>query len=195
MLQVVSENNAYLQDLNTRSRSIKVHGNELARLHRKIGFTLGKQFLNTLPLKEVSVTNPQGKQGTDFSLDCSNVTIICILRAGLYIAEGVRKSFGLSDHVYMLSSSPQDIKSNLLKGRDLVLVDSVINSGKTLMQYIDVCNEAASISVISLVMQNKFRKVIDEKYPDYNFIISRVSKNSYVGKGQTDTGNRLFGTC
>jgi hypothetical protein len=30
MLQVVSENNAYLQDLNTRSRSIKVHGNELS---------------------------------------------------------------------------------------------------------------------------------------------------------------------
>lgn len=44
-------------------------------------------------------------------------------------------------------------------------------------------------------MQDGFRAVIDEQYPKLDFIVSRTSANSYVGKGQTDTGNRLFGTC
>ena len=31
-------------------------------------------------------------------------------------------------------------------------------------------------------------------YPDVMFYFARLSHNSYVGKGGTDTGNRLFGT-
>jgi len=31
-------------------------------------------------------------------------------------------------------------------------------------------------------------------HPDVLFYFARLSHNSYVGKGGTDTGNRLFGT-
>ena len=195
MLTVVSEENAYLKALNARSRSIEVQGNELAEVHRQIGTVLGQKFLASRPLKEIEVTNPQGKKGTDQELDCSNVTIVCLLRAGLYVAEGVRQTFQNSSHVYALSEKPEDLEPEFIAGRDVVIVDSVINSGKTLVKYIDSCEKAASVTAISIVMQDGFKAVIEEKYSDLNFIVSRVSRNSYVGKGQTDTGNRLFGTC
>ncbi len=35
---------------------------------------------------------------------------------------------------------------------------------------------------------------IAEDHPDVAFYFARLSHNSYVGKGGTDTGNRLFGT-
>ncbi|WP_252180118.1 uracil phosphoribosyltransferase [Endozoicomonas sp. 4G] len=184
-----------MKTLNAQSRSIEIHGNELAEVHREIGKVLGQKYLDKLPLQEITVTNPQGKEGGDLALDCSNVTLVCLLRAGLYLAEGVRQLFGKSAHLYVLSEKPDDLKPQLIKGRDVVLVDSVIDSGKTLMGYISACSEAASVTSIAVVMQDGFKAVIDEKYPELDFIVSRTSTNSYVGEGQTDTGNRLFGTC
>lgn len=194
MLTVVSDNSNYLKVLNAKSRSIEVFGNELTDVHRKIGLVLGQKYLDTLMLKETKIINPQGSEGVDLTLDCSNVTIVCLLRAGLYIAEGVRQSLGNSDHSYVLSNNPDDVSPSLVSGRDVVIVDSVVNTGRTLMNYIDRFELASSVSVISLVMQDAFRTIVDEKYPNNNFIVSRVSKNSYVGQGANDTGNRLFGT-
>lgn len=150
MLYVVSDDSHFLKGLNAKSRSIEIHGNELAEIHRNIGMVLGQKYLDKLPLREITVTNPQGKEGLDLALDCSNVTLICLLRAGLYVAEGVRQSFGKSAHSYDLSQNPDDLNPELIKGRDVVLVDSVINSGETLMRYISACSEAASITTIAL---------------------------------------------
>ncbi len=36
--------------------------------------------------------------------------------------------------------------------------------------------------------------LIAEVHPDVLFYFARLSHNSYVGKGGTDKGNRLFGT-
>jgi uracil phosphoribosyltransferase len=116
------------------------------------------------------------------------------MRAGLYIAEGVRQLLGDNHHIYLLSNNPNDVIDSFISGRNVVIIDSVINSGQTLMAYLNVFKSANSLTVIALVMQEKCKLVIEHLYPDVNFIISRVSQNSYVGAGQTDTGNRLFGT-
>lgn len=194
MLNILSEQSTYLKALNAQSRNIEHQGNKLAKIHFNIGTVLGQHYLNNLPLKEIAVTNPQGKQGIDMSLDCDNVTIICLMRAGLYLAQGVREIMGDSRHIFCLSSNPSDVPEEYVKGRDVVIVDSVINSGNTLCSYLANIKQANSTSVITLVMQEGFIRKIEEKYQDIPFIVSRVSKNSYVGAGQTDTGNRLFGT-
>lgn len=194
MLNVLSKNSTYLKILNTQSRSIDVQGNQLAEVHQNIGKVLGQAFLDTLPLRDVEVTNPQGKIDVDKKLDGSNITIICLMRAGLYLAQGVRELLGDNQHVYLLSNSPDDVAAEYMTGRDVVIVDSVINSGKTLINYLSVVKGMNSVTVICLVMQEKFKPVIQTDYPNVNFIVSRVSQNSYVGAGKTDTGNRLFGT-
>ena len=195
MIKIMSDKSSYLKKLNAISRSRNVYGNELADNHKEIGRILGQEFLNGLPLKDIKVINPQGKTGINKSVDCSNVTIICLMRAGLFVAEGVRQLLGGSQHIYLLSNSPEDIKDTNISGKDVVIIDSVINSGKTISAFLDIAKPANSLSVISIVMQCNFKVVADNEYPDVKFIVSRTSENYYIGAGQTDTGNRLFGTC
>ena len=50
------------------------------------------------------------------------------------------------------------------------------------------------IIVTCSVMPDTTVEIISQKYPEISFYIFRISSNKYVGKGKTDTGNRLFGT-
>ncbi|MGI2168636.1 uracil phosphoribosyltransferase [Shewanella sp. MF05960] len=194
MLKILSENNHYLQELNTQSRSIEVRGNRLASIHQQIGQILGVEFINSLPRTTKEVTNAQGKLGTSEVTDFSGITIICLLRAGLYVSQGVRSLLGDNPHQYILSNSADDIAINAIEDQHVVIVDSVINSGKTLAKYLEKVSEAKSSMVISLVMQEGFVPQIERHYPKTQFVVSRVSQNYYVGRGTNDTGNRLFGT-
>ena len=48
--------------------------------------------------------------------------------------------------------------------------------------------------VLSLVSPIPTAERLAQAWPAVNFLFARVSENQYVGKGTTDTGNRLFGT-
>lgn len=50
MIHIVSENNAYLQTLNGKSRNKELRNNELASLHTQIGEVLGQAMLNFRPI-------------------------------------------------------------------------------------------------------------------------------------------------
>jgi hypothetical protein len=77
----------------------------------------------------------------------------------------------------------------------------VINSGGTVAKYIArirTQDEIVPILVVSIVMQeHAFRHrglgahALDD---NLEFVSLSLSANSYVGKGKTDTGNRLFNT-
>lgn len=115
------------------------------------------------------------------------------MRAGLYVGQGVRNILDSDDQVFILSNNVDDIELIYIDGRDVIIVDSVINTGETIINYINSFQSAKSVSCISIVMQSLFKKTADQ-YPNVLFLTSRVSENYYIGKGATDTGNRLFGT-
>jgi uracil phosphoribosyltransferase len=83
----------------------------------------------------------------------------------------------------------------------VILVDSVINSGasirraiRTLVQKVNPKNVKLAIYVMTAVMQQEAAHQLPLEFPRVKFLALRVSKNQYVGRGGTDTGNRLFGT-
>jgi uracil phosphoribosyltransferase len=136
----------------------------------------------------------QGKQIEDEIVDVSEITLICILRAGLFVSLGVRSLFKNESHEFHLIKEASDIQPVNVKNKHVVLIDSVINTGETIMKYLNSCTGAKSRTVISIVMQNEFKEISEDRYSDVNFYVSRISTNSFVGHGSIDTGNRLFGT-
>lgn len=193
MITVVSDENIYLQSLNVKSRDKKIKNNNLASLHILIGEALGRAMLDFRPLYANSFETVQGVQCTAEKVNKSNITIVVLMRAGLYVGQGVRNILDSEDQIFILSNNVEDVDLGYIDGRDVIVIDSVINTGETIVKYIDRFQSAKSVSCISMVMQSCFKKIASQ-YPYVLFLTSRVSENYYIGKGATDTGNRLFGT-
>jgi uracil phosphoribosyltransferase len=193
LIHVVADNDVYLQNLNNQSRDKTLKNNVLAKIHTLLGEALGRAMLNFRPLENNYIESVQDITCAVQEVSKKNITIVVLMRAGLYLGQGVRNILDNDDQCFLLSNNVEDIDLAYIDGRDVIIVDSVINSGKTMVQYIHSLHTAKSITCISIVMQEKF-KLIAGQLPHILFLTSRISENSYVGKGTTDTGNRLFGT-
>lgn len=149
---------------NTKSDS-GISGPELAISHIELGKELGKQ---------IKMFNP------------SDTTIVAMLRGGIFFAEGMYFSMGCKFQVY----DPKNEVFIRPKTKDVILVDSVINTGKTIF---DIWTPDMYVACC----------VINEKalnlFADRLFTV-RVSSNSFVGSATKiqvgdkgpDTTMRLF---
>ena len=54
--------------------------------------------------------------------------------------------------------------------------------------------DSAKVMAITLVGYGPAVKALADERPEVDFVAARLSERSYVGKGGTDTGARLFGT-
>jgi hypoxanthine phosphoribosyltransferase len=86
----------------------------------------------------------------------------------------------------------------------IILVDSVINSGKTIVEFLErvrAVSETVRVVIVAGVVQadvmaSETGAMARMLAADENawLVALRVSKNKFTGKGGTDTGNRLFNT-
>lgn len=191
---ILSKQIPFLETLNGKTRDARNNGTRLAKIHREIGRILGQHHLSRKPFRATEITTVQDKRSEISVLDTADLTIVALLRAGLYVAEGVRDLLDDAPHHYLLSRRPNDLDHRFIDGKDVLLVDAVINTGKSIESYIQAAAAARSIACFSIVVQDEFRIKAEDQHRDIAFITSRVSENGFVGRGQTDTGNRLFGT-
>ena len=147
----------------TRSNS-GISGPELAKAHMTLGKELAKHIC----------FNP------------TETTIVAVLRGGIFFAEGMYFQLGCKFELF-------DPKTNSYirpTTKNVILVDSVINTGKTLLNLLD-----KDTYVACCVINNEAVSLFDERL----FTI-RVSQNSFVGsnvkhqigKNGPDTTMRLF---
>ena len=142
-----------------------ISGPELAKAHMHLGIALGNQM-----------------EG----FDPNDTTIVAFLRGGIFFAEGMYFAMGCKFQTY-------DYKHERFerpKTKNVILVDSVINTGKTLLRILD-----SEMKVACCVINEKAVPMFD----DILYTV-RVSKNSFVGtnikkqEGSVgpDTTMRLF---
>ena len=117
------------------------------------------------------------------------------------MAFGVNDIFPLAMFVH--ASIPEDIKPHHLKDQStVVLVDSVVNNGTTVVQFeqhVRKLNPNIRVVVVAGVVQ---AESVSEGSPicglarstKLDIIALRLSENKFTGRGTTDTGNRLFNT-
>ena len=99
----------------------------------------------------------------------------------------------------VISKVVVDELDNIKNKNSVVIVDSVINTGKSIMRIIDeLKNHNPGIDVI--IAANVIQNEAAELFKDYLVFATRLSKNSFVGVNQSkqtgktgpDTADRLF---
>jgi len=130
------------------------------------------------------------------------VGIIVMLRAGLYLAEGLR-SLLRSSPLFLVETSRgkglSDADLVKIKAADLrhaLIVDAVVNTGASITPVFGQLKGIGIpvVTVVAGVAPKEKAELLASEHPDVSFLFARLSTNTYVGKGGTDTGNRLFGT-
>lgn len=133
-----------------------ISGPLLTKAHVELGMVLGEQ------IKE------------QFSHD---TTVVAILRGGIFMATGLYYALGCRFELY----NPKTDKFIRPKTKNVILVDSVINTGKTIEEIY-----GPDINVACCVINEN----AVEKFKDRLYTV-RVSKNSYVGSNtKVQNGNK-----
>lgn len=152
-----------------------IHGAKLAEAHLELGKKLGNNIKNIFPNK--------------------NTAILVLERGGRFFGDGLYLSFEGKFYSYDEKKDPLPI----IDSNFIIIVDSVINTGKSILKLIEKLknrNPKVQICVVSNVIQ----KEALEKFKDYFLFVVRVSENKFIGKRQEkqignigpDTGDRLF---
>ncbi len=142
-----------------------ISGPSLAKAHMELGKMLGEQMRGFIP---------------------AETTIVAILRGGIFFAEGMYFQMGCRFQTY----DPKHEVFTRPATKNVILVDSVINTGRTLLNIFE-----EDMSVACCVINQKAVSYFN----DHLFTI-RISQNSFVGQNiprqidhaGPDTTMRLF---
>lgn len=142
-----------------------ISGPELANAHIKLGMAMGGQIIGFAP---------------------EDTTIVAMLRGGIFFAEGMYFAMGCKFQTY----DPKHERFVRPETKNVILVDSVINTGKTLLEILD-----PNMKVACCVINEQAVPL----FCDFLYTV-RVSKNSFIGKNVKkqdgkigpDTTMRLF---
>lgn len=182
-------------------RDAKNFGPPLREAHRQVGRYLANRFLpEIIGLEEYAINHVQGAAVTGSRLrNEAKTSIVALMRGGEPMANGVSEAFPLA--MFYHAKDPIDFKpEHLFEGGTVVLVDSVINTGKSIWEFVDRVrhlNATIKIVVIAGVVQEKALAKLNSKLVSHdNFLLVALRKSAtrFVGSKGTDTGNRLFNT-
>jgi uracil phosphoribosyltransferase len=181
-----------VQLLVDRTRRATMEGPQLAAAHRAIGNFLAADVVNRIELAPYEIEHPTGPTiGVRISPGAS-ATILALLRAGLFLAEGIWEQIPTSSLV--LHQPGENIRGLGPDRGPVVIVDAVINTGRSIRALTSSVGRDRRVVVVVLTgFRPTIEQLVDE-FPEIDFVAARLSERSYVGRGQTDTGSRLFGT-
>ncbi|KAK3392207.1 uracil phosphoribosyltransferase-domain-containing protein [Sordaria brevicollis] len=194
------------QLMTTPTRDATISGPTLREAHQRIGWYLATEFITTLVgLEEFSIPHVQGHSTVGHRLlHEKDTTIVALMRGGEPMAFGVNEAFPLA--MFLHAKNPEDVKpQHLANQHTIILVDSVVNNGKTVLEFrerIRGLDEGKGIRIVVVagVVQREAMGAGHElgrvlRRDDRLHIVAlRLSDNKFTGRGGTDTGNRLFGT-
>lgn len=180
---------------------VQSSGPPLRRAYSNIGWYLAVQHLPTLTgVKQFPIPHNQGYQADGYQLGGErNTLIIALMCRGEAMALGVSEA--IPDARFLHAFCPEDISNFHLAGiGQTVLVDSEINSGKTIFEFIQhvrMMNGTVPITVIAGIVQ---LGAITEgeyaarlaKYDHMSLVALRISDRQHMGNSATRTGNRLY---
>ena len=185
------------------TRNALIAGPALRKAHSDIGSYLAWEFLSgALGIEEYQMQHVQGHTISGYRLKHEKkTTIAALMRGGEPMALGISDT--LPSAVFVHAKIPDDITKDHLDGqKTVILADSVINSGRTMIQFIEhIRKEHKDIRIVvvagvvqeeTIVRGHAFAGAMQ----DHDVCVGalRVSSNKFVGFKGTDTGHRLFNT-
>ncbi|KAL3475179.1 uracil phosphoribosyltransferase-domain-containing protein [Aspergillus californicus] len=192
--------------LMTPMRDAALSGPPLREGHSEAGTHLARTILSEIiGIEEVPTQHVQGTTTTGYQLHAEKQTlIVALMRGGEAMAFGVNKNKAFPQAQFLHASKPEDIKRQHLENNiTVILVDSVINNGKTVVEFVQFIRTIhASIRVVAVagVVQDQAVSGCGSvralaRSTGLTVVALRLSKNKYTGRKGTDTENRLFNTA
>ena len=185
--------------LTTPMRDAKVAGPELREAHRNTGRYLATKYLtNLIGLEEYQAEHVLGRPTSGFQLFHEEKTlIVAMMRGGEPMAFGVNDAFPRAMILHV--NVDKDLTPRKLEGRQtIVVVDSVVNTGTTIVDFVKhvrSLHATIQIVIVAGVVQDKFPSSGQlDSYANLSMVALRLSNTQFKGKGTNDTGNRLFNT-
>ncbi|KAJ5153658.1 uncharacterized protein N7500_009097 [Penicillium coprophilum] len=189
--------------LMTPMRDASVSGPALREAHRRVGCYLGTELCTRIiGLESYPTQHVQGHKTDSYRLlDEKKTLIVPLMRGGEPMAFGVNDAFPLA--MFHHARLPTDLQHNHLKDMvTIILVDSVVNSGKSVLAFVHHIRSlhgTIRIVVVAGVIHSQTvstSKTAREfgRVRELSFVALRLSDNQFTGRGTTDTGNRLFNT-
>ena len=184
-----------LNNIINDSRDSSKNGFELSKIHRKMGVYLGMEILSVFPKENKHIKNAQGNiEEIAFNRD-DNTAIIALMRGGLFLSLGIFEVFPKSALILINNKKEIDIYKDVLKDKNIIIADSVINTGKSVIElfdYLSLKEHEHKVIAAAQVLQRGAFELLSNVNIDIFTI--RVSDNKYKGSKSSDTGNRLFNT-
>jgi uracil phosphoribosyltransferase/phosphoserine phosphatase len=203
LLHAIDRTSAKL--LMTPTRDASVSGVALRDAHFRVGVYLATELVTEIVgLEDYIIPHVQGHQTTGHRLRNEHrTTIVAILRGGEPMAFGVNAAFPQA--MFLHARSADDIKAHHVLGQsNVILVDSVVNNGKTVVEFVehlarfghpfDQIVVVAGVVQADAVCEDGPIAKVDCKAGKLSVVALRLSTNKFTGEGTTDTGNRLFNT-
>lgn len=164
-----------LEDVAICKSDSGINGSRLASVHLKLGIQLGEKMATMIPEQ--------------------NTAILVLERGGRFFGDGLYIGFGGTFY----SINPSKEKLPNIKEDRIVIVDSVINSGKSIHKMISEM-KAENPTVDIIIATNVIQKDTLSMFEEYKVFAVRISENSFVGRNQAkqigktgpDTADRLF---
>ncbi|KAL3428990.1 uracil phosphoribosyltransferase-domain-containing protein [Aspergillus tetrazonus] len=189
--------------LSTPMRDDSIQGMRFQKAHQKAGCYLATRYLvEIIGTEEFPMRHPQGKDIVGYQLLGEERTLIVpLMRAGQPMAFGINIVFPKAQFLH--AKEPKDMKKEHLEGIvTVILVDSVVNSGKSMVQFVQRIRELNGVVpifvVVGVIQEQAVRGcspiLAVARSTELTVVTLRLSKNKYSGKEATDTGNRLFNT-
>ncbi|KAF2493617.1 hypothetical protein BU16DRAFT_592048 [Lophium mytilinum] len=191
--------------LMTATRCVAFSGPILREAHLRIGWYIATEFLSELiGVEEYPIQHVQGNITIGYRLYHESQTLIVpLMRGGEPMAFGVNEAFPSSGFLH--AKEAKDVKPEHVEGQiTVVLVDCVINSGNSILEFgkrVRELHATVRIVIVAGVVQegtlsedpNSLKRRLSG-YGRISLVALRVSQNKYTGRGGTATGNRLFNT-
>ena len=199
-----AETNDYAAKLlATPMRDAANAGPALRTAHRQVGWYLAIEHVTTIiGLESRPIQHVLGKPETGSRLRHEKrTTIVALMRGGEPMASGVSDAFPLA--WFLHAKKAEDITLDYLKGQEtVILVDSVVNTGKSIVdavRHIRELDATIRIVVVAGVVQKDCvsMNVLKDDLAGLmgvHLVTLRYSDTKFTGSKATDTGNRLFNT-
>ncbi|KAF2249736.1 uracil phosphoribosyltransferase [Trematosphaeria pertusa] len=185
-------------------RDARSGGHDLRKAHERVGFYLATELLAyVLGVEQQPIPHVQGKIADGYRLRAESQTLIVpLMRGGEPMAFGVSAAMKTASFVH--AKEPEDLEAEHMIGkRNIILVDSVVNSGKSVVEFvrhvrkthphIQIIVVAGVVQAGAVLSEASFGSLL-KKDKKLSLIALRLSENKYTGRGNTDTGHRLFNT-
>ncbi|KAI7194713.1 hypothetical protein KC363_g1941 [Hortaea werneckii] len=190
--------------LQTPMRNSALSGNQLRQAHERCGWYLAIHYVTqALRTEKYTIYDVHQNETTGWRLKNEDKTVIVpMMRGGEPMAFGVSEAFPKA--VFHHAKEPEEVLKKHLDGmKAVILVDAVINEGRTIagfVKHIRQIDPNIDIVVMAGVTQRdavQGRKILTRALSGcgkVTLITLRTSERKYKGQGATDTGDRLFNT-